>query len=201
MALANYNDLKGTLLRWIARPDLNSDVEDFIALFEAEARTEMNVGEQQATATLTTVAANPLVTLPADFGTIISLSNLNGQPLRQTTRAFIDESGAAADLGEPRFYTQESATQLRLAPTPSGAFDIAVTYRRKFTNLSAGSPTNWLLTDFPNVYLYGSLRHAKRFMQDDQWAEVETAFNTAVASLRNYLANRRHSQLRTSWQA
>jgi hypothetical protein len=201
MALATYDDLKSAILRWVARPDLANDVADFVSLFEAEARTKLNLSDQLTTTTITTVATNPLITIPTDAAAIVSLSVLNGPTLVKTTRDYINTTGIAGEFGLPQYYVDENATQLRLAPIPSSARDISLVYKRKFASLSVGSPTNWLLTDFPNLYLYGSLRHAKRFMQDDQWAEVENAYNTALADVKAFLANKRFGQMQTSWQA
>ena len=33
--------------------------------------------------------------------------------------------------------------------------------------LSDADPTNWVLSDYPNLYLYGSLLHSAPFLKDD----------------------------------
>ncbi len=38
---------------------------------------------------------------------------------------------------------------------------------RKFPNLSSTEPTNWMLQNAPDVYLYGSLLELEPFVQND----------------------------------
>jgi len=43
-----------------------------------------------------------------------------------------------------------------------------------FTKLTDAAPTNWLITKYPNIYLYGALTEAAEFIDDpkaDFWAQ------------------------------
>ena len=45
--------------------------------------------------------------------------------------------------------------------------DVTVSYFRKLTNLTDGSPTNYLILEYPDVYLSGTLAVAQKFLRDD----------------------------------
>lgn len=45
---------------------------------------------------------------------------------------------------------------------------LVVTYYAKIAALSVANPSNWLLTRYPNMYLYGALLEAAPYLYDDQ---------------------------------
>ena len=62
---------------------------------------------------------------------------------------------------------------------------ITMLYRRRLPALTAASPTNWLLTLAPDVYLYGALTQAEGFLaEDDRVAGWKSMFDEAIAELR-----------------
>ena len=85
--------------------------------------------------------------------------------------------------GSPRFYAITDS-QLELYPSPGEATDINVLYYEKIPALSDSQTTNWLLTDAPDVYLYGSLVHTAPYLADDQRAQMWAAmYQSAVDEL------------------
>ena len=73
--------------------------------------------------------------------------------------------------GRPRYYTMVG-DELRLGPTPDAVYTIEMVYYATFDALSDTSATNWLLSNAPDVYLYGSLLEASPFIKDNQMAQV-----------------------------
>jgi hypothetical protein len=61
---------------------------------------------------------------------------------------------------------------------------VVVEYIAEVTRCSADNPTNWLLEQSPDVYLYGTLIAAEGYLQDDKriplWAQ---AYGEAVQAL------------------
>lgn len=55
----------------------------------------------------------------------------------------------------PRFFTV--TTQLEFDSIPDQAYTVEMQYIQKLAALSDANPTNTLLTDFPNIYLFGAL--------------------------------------------
>lgn len=61
---------------------------------------------------------------------------------------------------------------------------------KDFNDLSAQNATNWILTDYPDVYLYGALMEAAPYLAEDErtgvWAQL---YGAAVATLRGSVNN------------
>ena len=74
-------------------------------------------------------------------------------------------------VGKPKVFTMEG-DYLRLAPVMDSDYVLSAIYFRKFTAFSADGDTNWLLTNAPGVYLYGTLFETCRLIQDSNRAEI-----------------------------
>ena len=59
---------------------------------------------------------------------------------------------------------------LEFAPAPDGDYTVEIVYYQKIPALSATATNgvNWLLTDHPDAYLYGSLMHSAPYLQADE---------------------------------
>jgi hypothetical protein len=60
----------------------------------------------------------------------------------------------------------------QLVPTPDASYTVELTYYSKIPALSDSNTTNWLLTNSPDVYLYGSLLEAAPYLDDDNKLQV-----------------------------
>ena len=58
------------------------------------------------------------------------------------------------------------------APEPNDTFDTKMTYWRKVGVLSTDNTTNWLLTDHPDIYIYGALMHTAPYLKDDPRLQI-----------------------------
>lgn len=70
--------------------------------------------------------------------------------------------------GAPKAYCIEGDS-IRFGPYPDAQYIFRANYYRKFDALSG--TTNWLITNKPDVYLYGSLMEAAIFIGDDAQAQ------------------------------
>ncbi|MGB1223913.1 MAG: phage adaptor protein, partial [Mycobacterium sp.] len=59
-------------------------------------------------------------------------------------------------------------TYLEFVPVPDSTYTVEMTYYAQLAAMSADTDTNWLLTHFPDAYLYGSLLNAAPYLQDDE---------------------------------
>jgi hypothetical protein len=68
--------------------------------------------------------------------------------------------------------------QIRVLPVPDSTYTAELTYYAKLSKLSSTNATNWLLTQAPDVYLYGALMQAAPYLKDDDritiWATMYT---------------------------
>jgi hypothetical protein len=59
---------------------------------------------------------------------------------------------------------------MQLVPPATGSVTVIVTYQRGLPALSDDNPTNWLLNEHPDCYLFGSLVESEAFISVDERA-------------------------------
>ena len=109
-------------------------------------------------------------TVPDDFLEAKAVK-LDTNPVTSLTFQTIDALDQLSNTtylssGKPLYFTVVG-NQFRLLPIPDGAYTADLVYYAKLTKLSSTVATNWLLTQAPDVYLYGSLLQAAPYLQDD----------------------------------
>lgn len=192
MALDNYADLQTAVLNWLARPGdtlISPSVPDMITLFETEARRRMRTRFNEVTVTLTTTPNVETVALPADFYQYRRLAINNGDDIFTLVYMSPDELDDAfpeTETDQPQNFTIEG-TNLRLRPVSDQAYSIILDYMQGLPALSNSNTTNWLLTNEPDAYLFGTLAEAEAFIGHDErvpmWIQRrEATFNSILAS-------------------
>lgn len=171
MALSTYGNLKASVASWLKRADLTAQITDFIALAEARIRRDVRCRamETEATGTLTTTT----VAFPTRFIEARQVS-LGGYLCEYVTpQQFYDSetNGYQYTIKGETFHFQ-SATE---------TYDIE--YYAAFAPFTDDGDTNWLLTNAPDIYLWGSLAEAYNFVQGDP-AKWLAMYAKAVADLR-----------------
>lgn len=167
MAITTYSELQLTIADFLNREDLSSIIPSFIDLAEARLNRAIRHWRMQTTTTISLDAQ--YVPLPADWLDTVRLSivsddslvNLNS-PQAVATRRFL--TGDAT--GTPEYYALVG-DDIELFPTPPSAINAELVYYQKIPALSDGAPTNWLLTNYPDIYLYGALMHSAPYLKDD----------------------------------
>jgi hypothetical protein len=170
MALTTYTELKASLADWLNRTDLTSAIADFISLAEAQMERQLRTRQMIVRATASFAAAAEYGTVPDDFLETKSIK-LDTNPVTslsfQTIEAMDQLSNTTyLSSGKPLYFTVVG-NQFRLLPIPDGAYTADLVYYAKLTKLSSTVATNFLLTQAPDVYLYGSLLQAAPYLQDD----------------------------------
>lgn len=96
------------------------------------------------------------------------------------------------ETGRPKRYTIEGDA-IRLDRTPDTGYYLVCLYYQKFGALS--SATNWLMTNAPNVYLFGSLLEAAIMLQmsDEGTQRYLRLFRAACNGVQNQDTGDRHS--------
>ena len=175
MALDTYSDLKTTVQDWSHRNDVASRMDDFILIAEQEMfnnRIEpLIVREQELRASADTTTTSRFIALPDGFN--------------RMRRLLIDDKTTDADQLEIRFYTPEVlpissrtgrpfaftvTSQLEFDRVPDAVYNIEMQYFGTPTPLSAANPTNDILTNYPTIYLAGSLWALYRWAKDTESA-------------------------------
>jgi hypothetical protein len=177
MPLNNYSDLQTQVGNWLARADLSANIPDFVTLFEACANRRLRTRLQEnATATLTPDATGK-VALPADY---LAWRNVVWNGSKQQTLEYVGPnvlSGRfpSGSQGDPVAFTIEGNT---LIVAPADSTSLIFDYIAKVSALSGGS--NWLMTNYPDAYLFGTLAEAYGFVGDAEKASMWAARRDAV---------------------
>lgn len=196
MALSNYTELKSAIADFLNRDDLTATVPTFIALAEAQIARDVRHWRMEQRSSGQQSAGDEYAQIPADWIETIRFAVTGTDPveLKLVSRADIgDMTAAKEDLsGKTRFYSH-AAQQFQLYPIPGEDMDVELLYYAKIPDL-ATNDTNWLLSEAPDVYLYGSLIHSAPYLQDDarmaSWAQL---YSAAVSRLNDVSEKARYS--------
>lgn len=184
MAIGTYSQLQTAVLTWLDRTtdtDLTARVPDLIKLAESELNNILRVREMEATATLSPTSG--LYTLPSDYlsyRNVTALTNPRAS-LEYATPEYLDWRYGDREQGSPALFTVIGGS-IRLAPaTPN---DIELRYYKRLN--IATDTTNWLLTNNPDIYLFGTLIQAGAYTEidNDRLLRWRAMYQTAVDGLK-----------------
>jgi len=196
MAIGTYAQLKTAAANWLDRSDLTDRIPEFIALAEARFNRELRTRDMETVSTaISTVAGTREYSLPTGFVQMkeFHLSTDPLTPLAYITPEMMTRLWAGSATAKPQVFTI-IADNVRLGPAPDAVYTTSMLYYKTFTALSDSATTNDMLTNNPDVYLYGTLLEAEPFIMNDQRIQVWLgAFDRAVASIQNQDNKDRHS--------
>lgn len=145
--------------------------------------------EQRVTATV----SEEYVSLPTGFLEMrnFQLNTSPKQVLKFVTPEYIDTFWSGSTTGRPLIYTFIGG-EIQLAPSPDASYTAEMTFYEKWD--IASDATNWLLTNAPSVYLYGSLLQAEPFLRNDKRVPVWGQFyEKAIMDVEVADSKERHS--------
>ena len=195
MAIGTYAELQTAVANWLDRDDLTARIPEFIALAEARMNRVLRIRLMEAKYTASTVAAQRNYALPTSY---IQMRNFQINtspitPLQYVTPEIYDRLWGGSTDGTPQFYTIV-AGEVQLGPLPASILTMEMLFYKKITALSGSNTTEAMLTDNPDVYLYGALLEAEPFIMNDErvglWAQ---GFQQAIADLQEQDNKDRHS--------
>lgn len=195
MALSNYSELKSSIANWLNRSDLTDEIaDDFIVLTEADFNSKLRVRKMIAQSTITIDSETE--SIPTGFLQVRDFYILSGStkyPLRYMTPPQMDQVKGTSVTGVPQAYTILGDT-FRFTPKPDSSYTGYLNYYKKFDALSSTNATNFILTDHPAIYLYGSLFHAANFLGGYNPQQVQTWQQMYATALERLELNDREDQ-------
>jgi hypothetical protein len=170
MSLQTFSDLTAALGNWLQRSDLAALLPNFVQLFEACANRRLRVRQQEATLELT--PSSGVVALPSDYLAWRRLT-WTGNPRREL--AYVEPSwlqAAYPDLpaGIPKVFTIEGGNILAMPLDPSNVA-LELVYFQQIPSLATNS-TNWLMSQHPDLYLFGALTEAQAYTVNAETAAL-----------------------------
>jgi len=161
MALDTYAELKTQVAAWLHRNDLTDRIPTFIEFATNRLTRSITSPRMEASTTLNIV--NGIASLPNDFRAAISMT-LGTVEYKAITAADM----RAMDQGGIRpTYPVYSIVNNQIKVYPAESSSPTFIYAVRLPNLVADGDTNWVLQDYPDVYLMAALAEARKFVLDD----------------------------------
>jgi hypothetical protein len=185
MAYTNYTDLQASVAGYLGRSDLASQIPDFILFAEIRLSRELRTRSMLKSATATTVAGDPRISLPSDFLEIRDLFVQGNprMPLTYLSPSAFTRDARADESGLPVFYTVLTS-EFQFGPKPDTDYSLEILYYAKPTVLSSTTPSNVFLANYPDALLYGALIEAEPYLINDArsntWA---TLYDRAIKNI------------------
>ena len=196
MAISNYSELQTAVANWLDRDDLAARIPEFIALCEARFNRSLRIRAMETLdISVDTVGGTNTVALPTGYVQMRDISLITSPitQLQYLTPEIMNRLNAGSFTGKPETYTI-IANNILFGPTPDSAYDISMLYYKTFDALTDAAPTNWVITNAPDVYLYGTLLEAEPFLMNDQRVQLwATALTQSITTLQEQDNKDRHS--------
>lgn len=199
MTLSTYAGLQAALGTWASnRTDLPT--ADLITLAEAEMRAEtgLRLRVEEVDSALVGVVDSRKIALPTAFQSAHVLWRDTGTSRDELIRVSPDEIDNITTSGLPVYWCVDG-TNIAFERPCDQAYNFTLRNEQYLAALSDSNTTNWLLTNYPNLYLAAANLQAAIWMQDTEqtgvWAQ---AYQAALAKVSNAEARARGSSpLRT----
>ena len=196
MAISTFAELKTAAANWLDRSDLTDRIPEFIVLAEARFNRILRIRDMETVSTaISTTGGTREYSLPTGFVQMkeFHLTTDPLTPLAYITPEMMTRLWAGSSSGKPEVFTV-IADNVRLGPSPDAVYTTSMLYYKTFTALSDDATTNDMLTNNPDVYLYGTLLEAEPFIMNDERVQLwATAFKQAIDDIQNQDNKDRHS--------
>jgi hypothetical protein len=182
MSITDYASLQSSVASWLARDSLTSVIPDHIALFEARFQRQKRVRQMETHASLT--ISSQRTALPAGYLEMRALV-LQTNPLARlelVTPDFLWSHYAGSETGQPTAFSIIGG-EIVVGPVPDASYTADIDYY-SFAPLSASNTTNWLLTQYPDIYLFGTLVESFAYIRNiDGMTVAKARLDEALAEL------------------
>lgn len=181
----DYNWLLSALSRFAG--NRNDDIflaarPDFVMLAEKRLNADLESRQQETIIGLQTEPGVASVAVPTDTAEIRSLSIAGTGSLDYYAPDLFNDRFNNLTPGQPRAYMVVGPS-IYLAPVPDAVYTLNLAYRAYVPPLADSAGTNWLIENFPNVYLAAAMvevcKYTKNAAEKQQWeADYLVALNS-----------------------
>lgn len=167
--LSSFTGLKDAVAQYLQRTDLTEQIPAFIQLAEARIKRDLRRKSVRTTITI----AQESTGLPSDCAEVRSLhlltsSRWQDKPITVGTPEMLAETRARITSAGRPIRAAMIARQLVVAPEPDRSYSADLVYFQQITPLSASNASNDVLTEAPDVYLFGALQEAAAYLEHDE---------------------------------
>lgn len=192
---SNYQALCTKISDTLNRQDLTSVIPDFTVLATTRISRDMaRIRHPLAITRAIATVQNNYVPLPTDYvavyqlmdqDTSVALDYLSpDQSMTVQSRGWTPPQTQApvTGLSSGQIYYTIIGNTIRILPPPSVTAPtmLDLWYFARLPALSTTAQTNWALTSFPDLYLYGSLVHTAPYLKNDDRVAVWESMYQAI---------------------
>lgn len=182
MALENYTDLKASVATWLHRSDLTTEIVDGMTLAEKRLNRKLRLLQMETDVTVTLADESDTITFPAGWLEHIDLRYDTDE--YQPTQVSLKDLHSLTSISESRPNMYAVTSLYRFNQTADKAYSMTNTYYKGF-DLETDA-TNFLMTNAPDAYLYGTLLEMKAFVKDAKSIALwSTGLEVAIFDLNN----------------
>lgn len=188
MALDTYDNLQTALGSWaVNRGDLPT--ADLLTLAEARLNRDLRLRAQETEAPMVGVIGSRTIALPATFLEPLSFA-LICTTGRDELDFVLDTMDYRLTNNRPRYWTIDGSNVAFDCPCDQ-AYNFSLRHLAKF-QLSTQAETNWLLANYPDIYLAAGNIEAALWLQDDpQAVRWQARYGDALDSINSKEARSR----------
>ena len=167
----NYSELQTEIIDWSVKQGdtaFSAMVPNFIKYAEAQINRDLRIRLMEKTSQTVITTADGVVPLPDDFREFRAVAALTNPitPLDYVSPQSLNVKRASLQSGNPTCFSV-IANNMVVFPVPnSGTTTLEITYFASIPALSVTTPTNAMLTNNPDVYLFASLMLAAQYSGD-----------------------------------
>lgn len=198
MAITSYAELQTALDNWLNRSDLSSRTPEFISLAEAKFNRRIR-NPEMLTRDDTFTVASQYETLPTGFLSaerFVLLTNPDVELNYVTPEELSEKKFVLRNTAKPIYYTV-IGDSFEFLPEPADTYTASLLYYKRLDGLATTDP-NWLLTNHPDIYLYGALCEAEPYMRNDERLPVwKSLLAEALQELEREGQRKKHSSTPT----
>ena len=187
MAIGTYAELQTAVANWLDRDDLTDRIPEFIALAEAKMNRVLRISLMENVSTALIMSGGVRdYSLPSGF-TGMKEFHLTTSPvvaLSYITPEMMNRMWAGSNTGRPQafaLFSDAGTRKIRVGPSPDSDYTTSMLFLKKIDNLSVSNPTETMLTENPDVYLYGALLEAEPFLMNDARVQLWAGMLQQVA--------------------
>lgn len=191
MSITTLTELQTAVADRLARSDFTTAQQnECIALCESRMRRALSTLDMETVKVDYTIYGE-FCDCPPNFNSVRSFM-LNSSPRRPLT--FMSDDAQLTTFttsGCPRYFNV-IGNQFRFAPVPDSVYTATLIYYLQIPSLATATPKNWMLTEHPDAYLYGSLYEAAIRVRDvDAAMGYKALFDDAIGSIQKDANDRR----------
>ena len=195
MAFTTYTELQAEIKGWLKRSNISDLlIEGFISLAESEMNKTLRTRNQEKRESFTINSEYTDLTTLTDTVLEMRSLQLTTDPvtsLRYMTPSQMD--GVYSGSGQPVFFSI-MGDELQVSPTPDDSYTAEATFFSPLPVLSDTNTANWVLTNHPDLYLWGALYFGNIYIKDQAEAQVnKLLFDAAIKKLNTQERRARHS--------